>query len=175
MRRAAACLLLYVALLGCGAASLREGQPPRGRGSRRGRPRGEEGELTTFEVPLTRYIGRFAKNGSSGARPLGDYVRVHALAAYARLDLRASGTEGRTIEILIDNLHAARHRARLDIVEPLRSSREARPEGAHDQRPRRLQSLRRAAHRGCIDRALRAGAGGPRARHQRHARQLLGR
>ena len=84
MLQAASCLLLCVAVLGCGAGGA-GGVPAAGERSDgaaaqrlapnelRARaelglrtPRSEEGELTTFEVPLTRYIGPFAKNGSSG-------------------------------------------------------------------------------------------------------------
>jgi hypothetical protein len=81
-------------------------------------PQATTGELTRFEVPLTRYLGPFARNGTSGARTLADYARVHALGTYARLDLRVSGTEGRTIEILIENLHGAGGPRPLEAYDP---------------------------------------------------------
>ena len=81
MLQAASCLLLHVAVLGCGAGGVpAAGERSDGAAAQRlapnelraraelglRTPRSEEGELTTFEVPLTRYIGPFAKNGSSG-------------------------------------------------------------------------------------------------------------
>ena len=81
-------------------------------------PDGSAGEVTSFELPLARYIGPFAKNGSTGARTLADYTRVHALGTYARLDLRVSGTEGAALEILVENVHTGGSPRALETYDP---------------------------------------------------------